>query len=258
MTPYHRLISAWVLLEKQKDIPKYLERLGLPEPETLPELVKKPTRDEMVSRFCRWFSGAEMDHDIDIVYYRLLPVVGTRKTLNTLLLLGYTPEALSQQLVNSHRLPVVPEIIRLYSSLCWDTALDYHILLRTARNFREDESAAYLKALTGTQWEAEITAGVVPNVAVKSLLKMITAAGYRAINQLLKTGEYEYPERVVSLALKAADMLKDMEATAPNDVAEALAFELELVKEDTDPSIQQLQLDLIDTNSPQEVGEKGD
>ena len=95
MTPYHRLISAWVLLEKQKDIPKYLERLGLPEPETLPEIVKKPTRDETVSRFCRWFSGAEMDHDIDIVYYRLLPVVGTRKTLNTLLLLGYTPEALS-------------------------------------------------------------------------------------------------------------------------------------------------------------------
>jgi len=256
MTPYHRLISAWVLLDKIKEIPGYLKRLGLPMPAMLDALIKKPTNDRTVSRFCRWFTtNGELDADLDVVYYRILPVVGIRKTMNTLLLLGYTPETLSKQMMDSHRLPVSPEVVSLYRDLCWDTDIDYHLLLRTVNDFKPDEKEAYMIALTGTQWEAELEAGVVPNISVKSLLKLITAAGFKSVNQLLKLRSYHHPEKVLALALKAADLLKDMETVNNHDVATALAFELELVKEDSDPEMSQLQLDFIDTSVPEEANE---
>jgi len=251
MVPYHRAISAWVALKKQKEIPGFLNKLKLPVPE--PADLKKLDKDEVTKRFISWYKSQTLDADIDIAYYQILQVLPKRKLINTLLLLGKTADEIQFRLNQQHKLLYPVQAIYLYADLFWDTSIEFNQLLNTVSKFGDEEKAVYLTALLGNSWEAELGAGLVPDISLANFLKFTIASGMKAVQNVLNQKVLKSPDKMIALALRAAELLKEIEKVSDRDPMEDLSFGLTLLEKDNDSPVSDYQGKILQTNKAEDV-----
>lgn len=248
MIPYHRAVSAWAALKKHKEIPGYLKKLGIP----VPKEIKVMDRDASTKKFAKWFKNQEMNPDIDIAYYQILQILPRRKLVNTLLLLKKTPEEIQYRLDKHHKLLIPEEALTMYAELFWDVHIDFNDLLASVQSFNEEERRAYLAALLGVSWEAELEAGLIPDVSITNFLKLTITSGLKAVSKLLQAEEISNPDKVIALALRASELLKDIEKASDSDPTRDLAFGLTLVEKDEDATITMFDGKILQTNKAED------
>jgi len=246
MVPYHRAISAWVALKKQKEIPGYLKKLKLPLPEQA--ALKDLDRDGATKRFANWYKSKALDADIDIAYYQILQVLPKRKMVNTLLLLGKSADEIQYRLNQQHKLLYPVQAISIYAELFWDTSIEFNQLLDTVSKFDEEEKQTYMTALLGSSWEAELESGLIPDISITNFLRLTIASGLKAVHTILNDKNPKAPEKMITIALRAAELLKEIEKVSDRDPMEDLAFGLNVLEKDNDTPISQFEGRVLQTN----------
>ena len=247
MITYARYITVLNETYDKNKIDITLERLMLP---TLRDYSSVKKHDKYTKRLKSWYSGSADDPELDKAFYRILAELDVRIVINTLLIAYRDTERVFRKLKEASLFDFTHEELLIYSKCFWDVSEIDRQAISNFESFNTRESNNYITAVYKPVWQAELAAGIVPDVDTKSLLKLIAASGMKTVSEVLNgTTNITNPERLISMSIKAMELLRDIDTASLGDPASELKFKIAAVEKSTDICIDDLDGEIIDTNA---------
>jgi len=235
MVPYLRMLQGFFLYGMNfNEINRELKKMSLPtiNKDEFKIVLEKTPPNEWVYRLLKWLRNEAIDPDFDILFYRFLVNKDLRTVLIGSMELDGTEDydkistRISQAGYGFYPAPAIEAFHKVF----WDTTgVDMDKILDIINHMGAQYAEKLNLVYTGRRMDAELSLGLIPDVAPKDFMKLLIASGMKAIQDQLKANMSD--PRNASLALKAIELLYRYDKESEQSPIEFLELQLEQVED---------------------------